>query len=354
MADSMNVFRIFGDLSHMASKIILITAIHRNSSAEGVSLLTQLLYGLVFVTRYVDLLWTVPWRAAWNFVFKITYLSTSAYVVYIMMRVFPRTREKEGAWKLATWCLGACLIATPIAAPLLEGWSTLGMPIELLWIFSIILESVCILPQLLLLRQTSVPTVLDSFYLVALGSYRTFYLINWIYKAALGHRVDWVSMIFGTLQTLLYVDFAWVYYSRQRVKLRGGGVVDSDDLGKSFLVRRFIGNQRVSQDEDVADEDAALAGQENGTIRSGAGTRQWGVRGISVSADDTLDQHQTHGPSEIASPDAFADDYDEDADAPPPPAKDHEHRRVGSDASVKADESTTEWASSVRKSQDED
>ena len=39
-----------------------------------------------------------------------------------------------------------------------------------LWVFSEMLESVCILPQLILLRQTTVPTVIDSFYLLALGS----------------------------------------------------------------------------------------------------------------------------------------------------------------------------------------
>jgi hypothetical protein len=33
---------------------------------------------------------------------------------------------------------------------------------------------VCVLPQLLLLRQTTVPTVIDSYYLLALGSYRAF------------------------------------------------------------------------------------------------------------------------------------------------------------------------------------
>lgn len=33
--DNMNVFRILGDLSHTASKCILIWAIHANQSAEG-------------------------------------------------------------------------------------------------------------------------------------------------------------------------------------------------------------------------------------------------------------------------------------------------------------------------------
>lgn len=224
----------------------------------------------------------------------------------------------------------------------------------MLWTFSIELESVCVLPQLQLLRQTSVPTVLDSYYLVTLGSYRLFYIINWIYRGASEHSFEPISLIFGIIQTLLYVDFAWVYYSRQRVKLRGGGVVDSDDLRKSFLVRRILG-ERSSRDnngDDIADEDASLAGQESGTIRP-----SWGVRGISVSADDTLEQHQTAGASEIADPSAFEDDYDEDA--PPAqlsstaaksnPTKTMENQQQQQQASSKsaddaADNSTAQWA----------
>jgi ER lumen protein retaining receptor len=192
--------------------------------------------------------------------------------------------------------------------------------IEVFWTFSIELESVCVLPQLQLLRQTSVPTVLDSYYLVMLGSYRFFYILNWIVRAASKeHYWEPVAFIFGVIQTVLYIDFAWVYYSRQRVKLRGGGVVDSDDLSKSFLVRRFISGRR-SQDnnDDIAEEDEALAGQESGTIRPSAarGGSNWGARGISVSADSTLDHH--HHPhtdidaSEIADPAAFEDETDDD------------------------------------------
>lgn len=211
----------------------------------------------------------------------------------------------------------------------------------MLWTFSIELESVCVLPQLLLLRQTSVPTVLDSFYLVTLGSYRFFYLLNWVVRGIVESWFDPISVLFGIAQTALYVDFAWVYWTRQRVKLRGGGVVDSDDLSKSFLMRRFIGQRGNSDnDDEVVDEDAAaLAAQEDGTIggRSPAPRdgRSWGARGISVSADDPLPERQSNprqadgGYSDRASaqdahmidPAHFEDDADE-ADAPPPPAKD--------------------------------
>ena len=62
------------------------------------------------------------------------------------------------------------------------------------------------LPQLLLLRQTSIPTVLDSYYLVTLGSYRFFYILNWIYRAATEDSFEGAlvtSAVFGIVQTAL-------------------------------------------------------------------------------------------------------------------------------------------------------
>jgi ER lumen protein retaining receptor len=178
--------------------------------------------------------------------------------------------------------------------------------------FSLILESLCILPQLLLLRQTSVPTVIDSFYLATLGSYRAFYILNWIVRSATEdtHSATFpISVIFGILQTLFYFDFAWVYWTRQRVKLRYGGVVDGEDISRGWLISKVIGQRGGTTEHD--DDDAALAGQEEGIIRPGGRANgSWGPRGISVSADDgVLDAEQTH----LTDPAAFEDDYEDDA-----------------------------------------
>ncbi|KAK0337168.1 hypothetical protein LTR59_012192 [Friedmanniomyces endolithicus] len=266
-----DIFHILGDVSHTASKLILIHSIHSNQSAEGVSLLTQLLYILVFLTRYLDVFWVAPWRAVfwispwwswWNFTLKIFYIGSSAYIVWVMMRKFARTREKERGWRLAMGVLVGSIVAGPVVCRVVRGWEYTTKT-EVLWTFSIILESLCILPQLLLLRQTTVPTVLDSFYLVTLGSYRFFY--------------------------------------------RCGAEAGS------------------AEDEDLADEDASLARQENGTIPGPAarGGRSWGAHGISVSADDTLAEHDRIGIANrttrggMADPAAFEDE-DDDADAPLP------------------------------------
>ncbi|KAI9821036.1 MAG: hypothetical protein M1827_003769 [Pycnora praestabilis] len=290
----MNIFRILGDVSHTASKCILIWAIHSNKSAEGVSLITQALYVAVFVTRYLDLFWVSPKVSMWNFVLKNFYILSSMYIIFLMMRVYARTREREKAWRLGMLCLGGSLIAAPIISLSFDGWKAeqlirLLYPERLLWVFSIILESVCVLPQLLLLRQTTVPTVIDSFYLVTLGSYRAFYILNWVVRlASKEHFFDPIATVFGILQTALYIDFAWVYWTRQRVKLRGGGVVDSEDLSRGWLISRILGQRGGSMDEE---ERPALDGEDDHRVSGrtpARNTSKWGARGISVSADEDI------------------------------------------------------------------
>ena len=159
----------------------------------------------------------------------------------------------------------------------------------MLWVFSIILESVCVLPQLILLRQTTVPTVIDSFYLLTLGSYRAFYILNWIERATQHEKIrwDWIAPIFGVIQTAFYVDFAWVYWTRQRVKLRNGGVIDSEDISRGWLVSKIVGGSVPDEEDTIAADESDDRIPQNPRTRA-----HWGTRGISVSADEGLEEAQ--------------------------------------------------------------
>jgi ER lumen protein retaining receptor len=55
-------------------------------------------------------------------------------------------------------------------------------PTEILWSFSIFLESVAILPQLFMLQRTGEAETITTHYLAALGVYRALYIPNWIYR----------------------------------------------------------------------------------------------------------------------------------------------------------------------------
>ena len=112
----------------------------------------------------------------------------------------------------------------------------------------------------------------------------------------------------------MYVDFAWVYYSRQRVKLRAGGIVDSDDLERGWIVGRLVG-KRGSHTDDDDDNDE----QNGSTIGRNKGGR-WGPRGISVSADEGIFDAAGEDARPLTDPAAFEDEISDDEEAPPPAA----------------------------------
>ena len=61
---------------------------------------------------------------------------------------------------------------------------------EILWTFSIYLESVAILPQLFMVQKTGEAESITSHYLFALGSYRGLYILNWIYRYYAEGKID--------------------------------------------------------------------------------------------------------------------------------------------------------------------
>lgn len=261
----------------------------------------------------MDLFWVNPFKSflsLWNFTLKIIYILTSFFIVFLMTRVYPRSRESERGWRLSGYALGSSLVTAPWLGSLLaamfhdrHNWHVVTTFHD----FSELLESTCILPQLLLLRQTTIPTVIDSFYLASLFLYRIFYVLNWIWREADGSdawKPQRLDVLAGCIQVILYCDFAWVYYTRQRVKLRGNGVVDSDDFGNGLFIRRLFG--KPAADEEGVDEESAPALGNGRPGFSGDGhvlrpapertgstaANKWGLRGISVSADESVLAHE--------------------------------------------------------------
>lgn len=86
---------------------------------------------------------------------------------------------------------------------------------QMLWAFSIWLEAVAILPQLFMLQRTGEAETITTHYLFALGTYRALYIPNWIWRYfAEGGYVDPISVLAGIVQTVLYSDFFWIYYTK--------------------------------------------------------------------------------------------------------------------------------------------
>ena len=100
---------------------------------------------------------------------------------------------------------------------------------------------------------------------------------HWIWRGLQGDiNLEAISVIFGVIQMIIYVDFAGVYRTRQRVKLQYGGIIDSDDLNRSWLIGRILSH-----------EDTEIDGA-NGDIKRPRANARWGAHGISVSADEAV------------------------------------------------------------------
>jgi ER lumen protein retaining receptor len=87
-------------------------------------------------------------------------------------------------------------------------------PLEILWAFSIWLESVAILPQLFMLQRTGEADTITVHYLFALGIYRALYIPNWVWRYFAEGWFEAIPVLAGIVQTVLYSDFFWIYYTK--------------------------------------------------------------------------------------------------------------------------------------------
>merc|ERR1712123_265517 len=85
---------------------------------------------------------------------------------------------------------------------------------ELLWTFSIYLEAVAIMPQLQMIAETGAAETITSHYLLMMGLYRAFYLVNWMYRYHSEGYYDKIVIVAGCVQTVLYLDFFSLYATK--------------------------------------------------------------------------------------------------------------------------------------------
>mmetsp|Transcript_900 Transcript_900/g.3271 ORF Transcript_900/g.3271 Transcript_900/m.3271 type:complete len:218 (-) Transcript_900:254-907(-) len=202
---AMNIFRLAGDMTHLASIVMLLLKIHATRSCAGISLKTQELYALVFMTRYLDLFFS--FISVYNTVMKIVFLVTAFTIIWYMRghRVVSQTYDKDQDTFRYIFLVGPAFVL----ALLINHEFVLT---EILWTFSIYLEAVAILPQLVLLQRTKNVDNLTGNYVFALGAYRALYLVNWVYRyfTEPGYR-QWIVWVSGAVQTGIYCDFFYYY-----------------------------------------------------------------------------------------------------------------------------------------------
>ena len=123
------------------------------------------------------------------------------------------------------WKFGAapCAVLAFLTHLIGSGVSNFSL-VELLWTFSIYLEAIAILPQLIVLQRYREVENLTGNYIFFMGAYRGLYILNWIYRANTekNYRHHWVVYICGVVQTLLYADFFYYYVKRYVIREMGG------------------------------------------------------------------------------------------------------------------------------------
>uniref|UniRef100_A0ACB8FM32 ER lumen protein-retaining receptor 2 n=1 Tax=Sphaerodactylus townsendi TaxID=933632 RepID=A0ACB8FM32_9SAUR len=264
----MNIFRLTGDLSHLAAIIIMLLKIWKSRSCAGISGKSQLLFALVFTTRYLDLFtsfisfyntsmkplgvhgggkrnppWTfyAPPRWLGDTVLphcndhSVVLLTGADHVRTQLLVNFTHYTNVFPGWLIYIACSYATiyLIYMKFKATYDGNHDTFRVeflvvpvgglsflvnhdfsPLEILWTFSIYLESVAILPQLFMISKTGEAETITTHYLFFLGLYRALYLINWIWRYYFEGFFDLIAVVAGVVQTILYCDFFYLYVTK--------------------------------------------------------------------------------------------------------------------------------------------
>ncbi|KAF4522653.1 hypothetical protein B566_EDAN011052 [Ephemera danica] len=205
MLHKMNIFRLLGDLSHLLAVIILLRKIWLTRSCAGISGKSQILFALVYTTRYLDLI--TSFISLYNTSMKIVFIAASYATIYLMYMKFKATYDhNHDTFRIEF------LIVPAVGLSLLINHDFQAL--EILWTFSIYLESVAILPQLFLVSKTGEAESITSHYLFALGMYRALYIFNWVYRYWAEDHYDLIAIVAGIVQTVLYCDFFYLYITK--------------------------------------------------------------------------------------------------------------------------------------------
>mmetsp|Transcript_67685 Transcript_67685/g.195644 ORF Transcript_67685/g.195644 Transcript_67685/m.195644 type:complete len:226 (+) Transcript_67685:154-831(+) len=217
----MNIFRLCGDMSHLFSIIVLLLRLRVARNAQGISVRTHELFLVVFITRYLDLF--TNFYSLYNSVMKIVYIGSTAMIVYTIKyqepikSTYDKSQDAFLHWKFGAAPCFALAFVTHLIGSGIKDFTLM----ELLWTFSIYLEAIAILPQLIVLQRYREVENLTGNYIFFMGAYRGLYILNWIYRANTekNYRHHWIVYICGVIQTLLYADFFYYYL---KSKSKGG------------------------------------------------------------------------------------------------------------------------------------
>ena len=96
---------------------------------------------------------------------------------------------------------------------------------EILWTFSIYLEAVTLIPQLVMVIKSGETEAYIVCYIMATALYRGLYILNWIYRYNYDGFYDVIAIVSGCIQTILNAAislYALKVYRKQKTAYRLG------------------------------------------------------------------------------------------------------------------------------------
>lgn len=194
---SLSMIQLTGDLIHLLAVFMLLAKIRETHSVAGISGKSQLLLAIVFITRYLDIF--VIFISFYNTMLKLTLIIATVATVHSIYRRFRSTYDRNNdSFHISILIISAFNLAVLVN----HGFTAL----EILWTFSIYLESVAIVPQLYMIYETKKWEPIIKYYLLAFGSYRIFYMIKWIMFPKIEGHYDLIAISSATMQVAIIIS----------------------------------------------------------------------------------------------------------------------------------------------------
>lgn len=156
--------------------------------------------------RYVDLF--MYFVSVYNTCMKIIFITSTATIIYLMRYKLPYCTTYDALGDQFPHLKVLIPVAILCTCVLNTGWTAWNFS----WSFSLWLEAVAFVPQIVMLHKMRVVENLTSHYVAFLGLYRFFYILNWIYRYQYEDFFCWTQSVAAVVQTGLYVDFLYYYF----------------------------------------------------------------------------------------------------------------------------------------------
>jgi len=191
------------DVSLFGSFLVLLYKMISRRTARGVSAKTQILYLLMFCSRYINKTLLDP--PLWDTIVKILFLVFSALVVLLMICKFQKTYDKRHDAFRIVFILVIAGVASYFSAPTK---SIAGIA----YTFSFWIESLLMVPQIILLGRLKGVYILTRNYLLVLSLYQLMRSLDWISRLVQSWKETpkfvWIT---GSLQLATYGGFLRAY-----------------------------------------------------------------------------------------------------------------------------------------------